>query len=68
MGYEHGVSLLIEIKREIDSLKSKEATFMPESNIKTYDERYKIIIAQGKEDDTQKCFVKIIKENRLIPR
>ena len=52
-------SLLIEIKREVDSLKSKGATSMAESDIKAYDERYKNIIAQGKEEDAEKCFVKI---------
>jgi transposase len=55
-------SLLIEIKREVDSLKCKEITFMPESNIKAYDERYKVIIVQGKEEDTKKCSVKISKK------
>lgn len=54
-------SLLIEIKRKIDSLKSKGATSMAESDIKAYDEKYKIIIAQGKEEDTEKCSVKISK-------
>jgi len=54
-------SLLIEIKREIDSLKSRGAIFMPESEIRAYDERYKIIIAQGKTEDTEKCSVKISK-------
>jgi transposase len=54
-------SLLVEIKREIDSLKSKGATSMAESDIKAYDEKYKIIIAQGKEEDAEKCSVKISK-------
>jgi len=55
-------SLLIEIKREVDSLKSKGATSMAERNIKAYDERYKVIIAQGKEEDTVKCSVKVSKK------
>lgn len=54
-------SLLIEIKREIDSLKSKGFTSMTESDIKAYDKKYKIIIAQGKEEDGEKCSVKISK-------
>jgi len=55
-------SLLIEIKTEVDYLKCKDVTFMPESNIKAYDERYKIIIAQGKEEDAEKCCGKISKK------
>ena len=55
-------SLLIEIKREVDSLKGEGATSMAENNIKAYDERYKIIIAQGKKEDVEKCLVKISKK------
>jgi transposase len=55
-------SLLIEIKREVDSLKYKGATSMAESDIKAYDERYKIIIAQGKKEDAEKGLVKISKK------
>lgn len=55
-------SLLIEIKREVDSLKCKGVPFMAESDIKAYDERYKIIIAQGEKEDAEKCLVKIPKK------
>jgi transposase len=55
-------TLLIEIKREVDSLKCIGATSMAESDIKAYDERYKIIIAQGKKEDAEKCLVKISKK------
>lgn len=55
-------SLLIEIKREVDSLKCKGATSMAESDIKAYDKRYKNIIAQGKEEDAEKCLVRISKK------
>ena len=50
-------SLLIDIKREVDSLKSKGVTFMPESDIKAYDKKYKTIIAQGKIEDAEKSSV-----------
>jgi len=55
-------SLLTEIKREVDSLKSKGSTFMAESDIKSYDEKYKLIIAKGKIEDAEKCLVKISKK------
>ncbi|MCB2313688.1 transposase [Clostridium tagluense] len=55
-------TLLIEIKRQVDSLKCIGATSMAESDIKAYDERYKIIIAQGKKEDAEKCLVKISKK------
>jgi len=35
---------------------------MAESDIKAYDERYKIIIAQGEKEDAEKCLVKIPKK------
>ena len=50
-------SLLVDIKREVDSLKSKGLTSMAEINIKAYDEKYKTIIAQGKIEDAEKSFV-----------
>lgn len=55
-------SLLIEIKRKVDSLKSKGAASMAESDIKAYDERYRNIIAQGKKEDAEKCSVKMHKK------
>jgi transposase len=50
-------SLLIDIKRDVDSLKSKGLTLMAEINIKAYDEKYKTIIAQGKIEDAEKSSV-----------
>lgn len=50
-------SLLINIKRDVDSLKSKGVTFMAKSDIKTYDKKYKIIITQGKIEDAEKSSV-----------
>lgn len=47
-------NLLVDIKREVDSLKSRGVTFMAESNIKAYDGKYKTIIAQGKIEDGEK--------------
>ena len=35
---------------------------MAESDIKAYDERYKLIIAQGEKEDAEKCLVKIPKK------